>query len=151
LRVEANRTATIDLRLEIGSETVAVQVNTEADGLAVRDGPLRGGNFLPRAIIQLPLIGLDLISLARTLPGVIQPSVEVSAESLYEAVALAICALRQDDWSPPPGLRLRVAVRQPVVEHTVEMRRFEAWLNGAARSPRERVLKERLKQVMGGA
>jgi hypothetical protein len=83
-------------------------------------------------------------------PEGIEHSVEVSAESLYEAVALAICALRQDDWSPPPGLRLRVSVRQPVVEHVVEMRRFEAWLNGSARSPRERVLKERLKGVMSG-
>jgi hypothetical protein len=84
-------------------------------------------------------------------PEGVEHSVEVSAESLYEAVALAICALRQDDWSPPPGLRLRVSVCQPVVEHTVEMRRFQAWLNGAARSPRERIVKERLKQVMGGA
>jgi hypothetical protein len=83
-------------------------------------------------------------------PEGIEHSVEVSAESLYEAVALAISALRQDDWSPPPGLRLRVSVRQPVVEHVVEMRRFEAWLNGSARSPRERVLKERLKGVMSG-
>ncbi len=74
LRVEANRTATIELRLELGSETAAVQVSAEAEGLVVREGPLRGGNFLPRGISQLPLVGLDPISLARTLPGVIQPS-----------------------------------------------------------------------------
>jgi hypothetical protein len=35
---------------------------------------LRGGNFLPRQISELPLIGLNPISLARTLPGVIQTS-----------------------------------------------------------------------------
>lgn len=74
LRVEANRTATIDLRLELGSETAAVQVSAEAEALTVRDGPLRGGNFLPRQVSQLPLVGLNPISLARTLPGVIQPS-----------------------------------------------------------------------------
>lgn len=74
LRVEANRTATIDHRLELGGETVSVQVSLESEGLAVREGPLRGGNFLSREISQLPLIGLDPISLARTLPGVIQPS-----------------------------------------------------------------------------
>ena len=73
-RVEANRTATIDLRLELGSETAAVQVSAEAEALTVRDGPLRGGNFLPRQVSQLPLIGLNPISLARTLPGVVQPS-----------------------------------------------------------------------------
>ena len=39
--------------------------------------------------------------------------------------------------------------RQPV-EHVVEMRRFEGWVNGAARSPRERrVAKERVKEMMG--
>ena len=63
----------------------------------------------------------------------------------YEALALAICALCQDDWSPPPGLRLRVSVRQPVVEHIVEMRRFESWLNGVARSPREKIMDDNLK------
>jgi hypothetical protein len=83
-------------------------------------------------------------------PEGVEHSVEVSAETLYEAVALAMCALRQDDWSPPPALRLRVSVRQPVVEHVVEMRRFEAWLDGAARSPRERILKEKLKAMMRG-
>lgn len=74
---------------------------------------------------------------------------EVSAETLYEAVGLAICSLKEDDWSPPPGLRLRITVRQPVVEHVVEMRRFEAWLNGTARSPREKIVKEKLKGMLG--
>jgi outer membrane receptor protein involved in Fe transport len=74
LRVEANRTATIDFRLEVGSQTAAVQVSAEAETLTVRDGPLRGGNFLPREVSQFPLIGLNPLSLARTLPGVIQPS-----------------------------------------------------------------------------
>jgi hypothetical protein len=74
-------------------------------------------------------------------PEGVEHSVEVSAESLYEALALAICALRQDDWSPPPGLRVRVAVRQPVVEHVVEMRRFEAAAQGhTSKNVRERRL-----------
>src|SRR5436305_4606227 len=42
--VAANRTTTIDPRLELGAETTAVQVNAEAESLTVRDGPLRGGN-----------------------------------------------------------------------------------------------------------
>jgi hypothetical protein len=82
-------------------------------------------------------------------PDGVEHSVEVSAETLYEAVGLAICSLREDDWAPPPGLRLRVTVRPPVVEHVVEMRRFEAWLNGTARSPREKIVKEKLKGMLG--
>jgi hypothetical protein len=42
--------------------------------------------------------------------------VEVSAESLYGAVALAICALRQDDW-PTAARPAPVRRRQAVVEH----------------------------------
>jgi len=72
--VEANRTTVLDVRLEVGSETTAVRVSAEAEELAVRDGPLRGGNFLPSQVSQLPLIGLSPLSLARTLPGVVQAS-----------------------------------------------------------------------------
>jgi len=74
LGVEANRTITIDPRLEVGSEAIGVQVSAEAETLMVRDGPLRGGNFLPRQVSQLPLVGLNPLSLARALPGVVQPS-----------------------------------------------------------------------------
>src|SRR5262249_54961166 len=42
--------------------------------LVIRDGPLRGGNFQQREVSQLPLIGQSPISLALTVPGVIQPS-----------------------------------------------------------------------------
>ena len=72
LGVEANRTAVIDPKLEVGSEAIAVQVSAEAEAVMVRDGPLRGGNFVPRQVSQLPMIGRNPLSLARTLPGVIQ-------------------------------------------------------------------------------
>ncbi len=74
LGVEANRTTMIDAKLEVGSEEIAVQVSAAAEAAIVRDAPLRGGNFLPRQISELPLIGLNPISLARTLPGVVQTS-----------------------------------------------------------------------------
>jgi len=74
LGVQANLTTTIDPKLEVGSEAISVQVSAEAEGLTVRDAPLRGGNFVPRQVSQLPLVGLNPLSLARTLPGVIQPS-----------------------------------------------------------------------------
>lgn len=74
LGVEANRTTVIDAKLEVGSGEIAVQVSAEAQMAIVRDAPLRGGNFLPRQVSELPLIGLNPISLARTLPGVVQTS-----------------------------------------------------------------------------
>ena len=53
-------------------------MSAEAEELTVRDGPLRGGNFLRSQVSQLPLIGLSPLSLARTLPGVVQASGSVS-------------------------------------------------------------------------
>jgi hypothetical protein len=83
-------------------------------------------------------------------PDGVEHTVEVAAESLFEAAGLALCALRSEEWAPPPGLRLRISVRQPVVEHVVEVRRFESWLTSTARSPRERIVKERLKAMLSG-
>ncbi|MCI0354484.1 MAG: carboxypeptidase regulatory-like domain-containing protein, partial [Acidobacteria bacterium] len=68
--VGANRTATIDPRLEVGGTEVTVQVSAAAEALTVRDSPLRGGSFSPREARDLPLVGLNPLSLARTLPGV---------------------------------------------------------------------------------
>lgn len=74
LGVEANRTLTFDPRLEVGGEAIEIQVSALAETMMTRDGPLRGGNFLPREVSQLPLLSLNPLSLARTLPGVVQPA-----------------------------------------------------------------------------
>jgi hypothetical protein len=70
--VKANRTTSVDARLEVGSVDTQVTVNAGFDEMLVRDGPLRGGNFLQRDVRDLPLIELNPLSLARTLPGVSQ-------------------------------------------------------------------------------
>jgi outer membrane receptor protein involved in Fe transport len=70
VEVEANRTTTVDIQLEVGSVESRVTVSAEAEELLIKDAPLRGGNFMPRQVSDLPLIGLNPLSLARTLPGV---------------------------------------------------------------------------------
>ena len=72
--IEANRTVVIDVHLELGAEADSVQVSALADASTVRDAPLRGGNFLAREVSELPLTDLNPLSLARALPGVVQPS-----------------------------------------------------------------------------
>jgi hypothetical protein len=37
-----------------------------------------------------------------------------------------------------------------VAEHSVTYRQFANWLEGTARSPQERLLKDRLREVCGG-
>ena len=89
LGVEANRTAVIDVRLELGSDASSVQVNADAETLT-KDGPLRGGNFSTAQVNQLPLNGLNPLSLAGSLPGVIRPSGGTAAEGGGEGVQFAV-------------------------------------------------------------
>src|SRR5215471_2966658 len=67
--VEANRATTIDPRLEVGAAENRIEVSAEANELLIKDTPLRGGNFQPREVRDLPLVSLNPLSLARTLPG----------------------------------------------------------------------------------
>jgi hypothetical protein len=70
--VEANRTITIDAALEVGIGEMVVEVSASAGELLTKDAPIRGGNLGANTIVSLPVSGLQPISLARTLPGVIQ-------------------------------------------------------------------------------
>src|SRR5438445_13588630 len=69
----------------------------------------------------------------------IEHSAEVSAESLYEAVALGLRAIRQCSWVEDIGqnFTIRVLARDTPVEHSVEFRAFHKWLEQPSRSPRE--------------
>jgi len=69
INVEANRATTLDPRLEVGTAEASVEVNGESSDVLVKDSPLRGGNFQPREVRDLPLLGLNPLSLTRTLPG----------------------------------------------------------------------------------
>ena len=55
---------------------------------------------------------------------------EVTAESVFEAAALALAAMRRSPWLDTPGRasRLEVAVDEPVVKHTVTVEQVERWL-----------------------
>jgi hypothetical protein len=76
----------------------------------------------------------------------ISHTVEVSAESLYEAAALALRELRQEPWvaALPPHARFDISVTAPAIHHTVALRAVEQWLREPARSPEEKLRKARL-------
>jgi hypothetical protein len=74
-------------------------------------------------------------------------TVEVEAESLYEAAVLAIRTFRQHDCEPGQASILEVEVRSSVT-HTVTIRKIHDWLNGGARTPKEAVTKERLRALL---
>lgn len=79
-------------------------------------------------------------------------SLDVTAESLYEAIAQALVALRGHDWVGEIGRGLTtvtVKVRHPEVTHVVKIQDFENWLNRGCKSPADIVLKTRLRQMLG--
>src|SRR4051794_40739633 len=78
----------------------------------------------------------------------LQHSVEVAAESLYEAAVLAIKAFREHDCEPDIASRLAVEVTPPSVTHTVTVQKVRDWLDGSAKSPKEKVRKESLERVL---
>jgi hypothetical protein len=62
----------LNFSMELGS--VPESITMGAGAPLIQSTPARGGNFQSREVRNLPLVGLDPISLARTLPGAIQPS-----------------------------------------------------------------------------
>jgi hypothetical protein len=72
-----------------------------------------------------------------------QHSLEVTAETLHEAVAQALTRLRVQDWVGEIGKGLTTAtvtVRHPEVTHTVKIQDFENRLNRGCKSLAETAL-----------
>src|SRR6267378_5985100 len=70
-------------------------------------------------------------------------TVQVTAQSLYEAVAQALRVFREDDWSEDPHRGLAsvvVIISQLQVEHRVRIKDFENWLDSAGKSPAGSIL-----------
>jgi hypothetical protein len=77
----------------------------------------------------------------------IRHSVEVDAEGLYEASVLGICAFRKHDLQPAGLTQLEVEVRSSVT-HTLSVNKVQDWLKRGVRTPKEAILKERLRSLM---
>jgi hypothetical protein len=81
----------------------------------------------------------------------VEHSIEVTAETLFEAIATAISALQQDNWVGEIGQELTtvsVLVQQPPVKHEVRMKDFLSWLNRQGRSPAAVILKQKLEKIL---
>jgi len=82
----------------------------------------------------------------------VEHSIEVTAETLYEAVAIALAALQRDNWVGEIGEGLttvNVVVLQPPVRHEVKMKDFLSWLRRQGGSPAEVILREKLGKILG--
>jgi hypothetical protein len=77
----------------------------------------------------------------------IRHSVEVEAEGLYEASVLGLCAFRKHELEPAGLTKLEVEVRSSV-KHTLSVTKVREWLQRGVRTPKEAVLKERLRALL---
>jgi len=77
----------------------------------------------------------------------IRHTVEIEADSLYEAAALALHTFRQHNCEPGVMGKLEVEIRSSVT-HTLTVERLETWLKGEAKNPKEAVLKDRLRSLL---
>jgi hypothetical protein len=74
-------------------------------------------------------------------------AVEVEADSLFEAAALAFRTFKQHDCAPGELSKLEVEIRSSIT-HTVTLKKIRSWLQGGAKTPKEAVIKERLRALL---
>jgi hypothetical protein len=83
----------------------------------------------------------------------IRRSMKAAAESLYETAVLAVHEFRRapltSDVAIATTTTLEVSVKAAVSTHTVPLRRVCNWLECVG-SPKEKVVKGRLKEMLGG-
>ena len=80
----------------------------------------------------------------------IRHGVEVEAESLFEAVVLAVKRLNHEVWIEKigPATILDVEVREPSTRHSISLQQVERWLSGATTTPNEAAKKTKLKMLL---
>jgi hypothetical protein len=83
----------------------------------------------------------------------VEHAVDVTADSLFEAVAVAVRAFREGalvDELPVAGTELLIAASPLPVEHRVRLQRVEQWAQtGTVKSPVEMLRRERVRELLG--
>jgi hypothetical protein len=82
----------------------------------------------------------------------ISHTAEVTASSLFEAVAQGLAALRKNEWVEGIEERfgfVKVSVADVRVEHQVKIADFMKWLERPGRTPREVTHRLRIRSILG--
>jgi len=81
-------------------------------------------------------------------------AVEVDAETLYEAVALAVAEFRQEaiiDDAPGPMTEFSVVVLRKPIEHKLRFKTVQQWVQPSTNGgPAAMVKRERLRKLLAG-
>jgi hypothetical protein len=82
----------------------------------------------------------------------VRHSVEVTASTLYEAVALGLAAIRGEEWAGEiaEGLNtVEVTVIPAPVTHSVTMQDFKKWIDRKGGAPREVNHRDHVRRILG--
>ena len=83
----------------------------------------------------------------------VEHAIEVEAESLYEAVALAVAEFRQDEVNPSePGImaEFTVLVRRKPIEHKIRLKHVHDWAQPSVAGGPVAILKrEKVRKFLG--
>ena len=77
----------------------------------------------------------------------VRHSVEVQADGLYEAAVLAFVSFKKHDFRPSPNTLIDVEVKSSIT-HTLAWHKVGEWLERSVRTPKEAILKERLRAML---
>jgi hypothetical protein len=80
----------------------------------------------------------------------VRHSIDVEADSLYEAAIKAVARFREDPWMEQvaPSTVLDVEIREPATKHSVSLRQLEMWLASTSTGPHIASKKVRLKMLL---
>jgi hypothetical protein len=80
----------------------------------------------------------------------VRHSVEVTADTLYEAAVLGLKGLKKSPWieAVAPATRLEIQVMEPTAVHVLLVAQLMRWLEGGATNPADLVKKKRLKELL---
>jgi len=78
----------------------------------------------------------------------VRHGVEVEAESLNEAVALAAHRFAENGHYPSLVTEMRIEERPPAIIHTTTLGRAHEWIETSPKNPRETILKKRLRELL---
>jgi hypothetical protein len=79
-------------------------------------------------------------------------TVEVTATTLYEAIALGLKQIRGHEWAEDLAGAMNpvtVRVKSIEVEHTIRLGDFTKWLERKGGSPAETMRRRRIKDILG--
>ena len=101
-------------------------------------------------MLRSAAVAIRACTVSFTGPSGVRHSVDVTAESVYEAAALGVSVLKKDGWVDvvAPGSMIEIRSREPAICHRITMQQILRWCDGIAVSPDETIRKRRLKKLL---